>query len=161
MKFGKYKILALILGLSMSFGFIACSQAEENTNDSSTEATEQAAPATETEGQEVQQQGPTAKNLNADQFEEMTKDSGVVILDVRTPQEYNSGHISGAVNMDYYSDFGSSINGLDKSKTYLIYCRSGGRSSGAMQQMKAAGFTTLYNLQGGMMGWQSQGKEVE
>ena len=52
-----------------------------------------------------------------------------VIIDVRTPEEYASGHIEKAINLDYYSEtFKDELNKLDKNKTYLIYCRSGRRS---------------------------------
>ncbi len=102
-----------------------------------------------------------AKVITADEFEQLARDTNNVLIDVRTPEEFNSGHIEGARNMNIYGTFESDIQNLDKAKTYLIYCRSGGRSNSAMQMMKEAGFTTLYDLRGGIGAWQSSGKPVK
>ena len=73
----------------------------------------------------------------------------VIILDVRTDQEYKSSHLKGAINIDFYQpDFKSQISKLDKTKTYLIYCRSGNRSGQTLNIMKNLGFTNLENLGG-------------
>jgi len=70
-----------------------------------------------------------------------------VVLDVRTSGEYVSGHIKQAVNMDYYStSFQTSLDALDKKKTYLVYCGSGTRSGKAVDIMKTQGFMKVYNL---------------
>lgn len=75
-----------------------------------------------------------------------------VILDVRTPAEYASGKIEGAINLDIYAaTFASDINKLDKNKTYFVYCRSGNRSGQACSIMAKQGFEKLYNLSGGIM----------
>lgn len=85
-------------------------------------------------------------------------DPKFVILDVRTPQEYQSGHIAGAVNIDFYaSDFPKQLNALDKSKTYVVYCRSGHRSGQAVSLMKQLGFTHIYDIQGGLSTWMRKG----
>jgi rhodanese-related sulfurtransferase len=82
------------------------------------------------------------------------KEKHVVILDVRTPGEFNSGYIPGAINIDIYAaDFQSRVQKLDKSKTYLVYCRSGARSSNAGNFMVTNGFKQVHNLKGGMMAW--------
>ncbi|MBA4302657.1 MAG: rhodanese-like domain-containing protein [Sphingobacteriaceae bacterium] len=97
-----------------------------------------------------------AKLQNVDQkvFETKMKAKNVVILDVRTPGEFKSGYIPGAINIDIYAaDFQTQVQKLDKSKTYLVYCRSGARSSNAGNLMVTNGFKEVYNLQGGMMGW--------
>jgi rhodanese-related sulfurtransferase len=87
--------------------------------------------------------------------------AGFVILDVRTPQEYADGHLSGAINVDYSaSDFRDAINHLDKSKTYLVYCRTGVRSAAASQIMAELGFKDIYNMTGGITDWQAQGLPV-
>jgi rhodanese-related sulfurtransferase len=79
-----------------------------------------------------------------------------VILDVRTPQEFASGYIAGAVNLDFKSaDFPARLDELDKSKTYLVYCRTGGRSAKAMAMMKEKGFQRVYNLRGGITRWKA------
>ena len=62
--------------------------------------------------------------------------------------------IENAIEIDYKSsDFESKIAKLDKSKSYLVYCRSGGRSVGASEKMIAAGFTEVTNMEGGYMAW--------
>ncbi len=77
-----------------------------------------------------------------------------IILDVRTPQEYSSGHLENAVNSDYYSStFQDSLAALDKDKVYLVYCRSGNRSQKAINIMEELGFNTVYNMLGGIVKW--------
>ena len=79
-----------------------------------------------------------------------------VIIDVRTPQEFAEERIEGAINLDYYADtFEDELNKLDKTKTYVIYCRSGGRSGNALALMEELGFSEVYNVQGGIINWKS------
>jgi rhodanese-related sulfurtransferase len=81
-----------------------------------------------------------------------------VILDVRTPREFAGGHIEGAVNLDYNAPtFKEDLNGLDKTKMYLVYCRTGRRSRGAFDMMKALEFQEVYHMLGGIVGWTSEG----
>jgi rhodanese-related sulfurtransferase len=80
-----------------------------------------------------------------------------VILDVRTPKEFASGHIKGAINLDYYAEtFQEDLDGLDKTKTYLVYCRSGSRSSKAFNLMKELGFQSIYVMEGGIKRWNAE-----
>lgn len=73
----------------------------------------------------------------------------VVVLDVRTPEEYADGHIEGSLNIDVNNkDFAKKITALNKDDTYKIYCRSGRRSGKALDQMKSMGFKDLENLGG-------------
>ena len=81
-----------------------------------------------------------------------------VIIDVRTPEEYASGHIEKAINLDYYSEtFADELDKLDKDKTYLIYCRSANRSGKALDMMAELGFAEVYNMLGGMAQWEAVG----
>jgi len=81
-------------------------------------------------------------------------DKRFVILDVRTPVEFKAGHIKGAVLLDYYdSDFVQKLKRLDRAKTYLLYCRSGSRSSRTLHLIKDMGFTSIYHLQKGILSW--------
>lgn len=84
-----------------------------------------------------------------------------VIIDVRTADEFESGYIKGAVNMDIHggADFIASIQSLDKSKSYFVYCRSGARSGQACQLMSQMGFSAVYNLEGGVLAWQGDLEE--
>jgi rhodanese-related sulfurtransferase len=88
-------------------------------------------------------------------------DGGFVVLDVRTPQEFESGHLGGAVNVDYYSgDFRERIGGMDRSKTYLIYCRTGVRGAEAAGLMGDMGFNATHNVRGGIESWKAAGFQV-
>ena len=83
---------------------------------------------------------------------------GFVIIDVRTADEYNAGHLEGAINIDFYaSDFASQLDMLDKSKVYLLYCRSANRSHQALEIMEGLGFTEAYNMTGGIDAWKGAG----
>lgn len=84
-----------------------------------------------------------------------------VILDVRTEQEFESGYIKGALNMDIHggADFLASIDAQDKSKSYFVYCRSGARSGQACQLMSQMGFSAVYNLEGGVLAWEGDLEE--
>ncbi len=83
-----------------------------------------------------------------------------VLLDVRTPTEFQSGHLEGAENVDYQSNFKVEIENLDKGKTYLLYCKSGIRSANAMQVMRHFGFNEVYNMLGGITYWADEGLPV-
>lgn len=74
-------------------------------------------------------------------------DPAFVILDVRTPSEYNPRHIKNAVNVDFYSGaFAANVGQLDKYKCYLVYCASGNRSGQASTIMQGLGFAQIYNM---------------
>lgn len=80
------------------------------------------------------------------------------IIDVRTPDEFASGCVQNAKNIDVKSsDFLSKISTLDKEEFYLVYCRSGVRSAQAAEQMRKAGFTNIIELQGGISNWEESG----
>lgn len=80
------------------------------------------------------------------------------ILDVRTPDEFGSQHIENATNVDWNSkDFATKVATFDKSKPVFVYCLSGGRSKKAAQKLQELGFTTIYELDGGIMKWNAQG----
>lgn len=90
----------------------------------------------------------------------MSKES-VCILDVRTPEERVLGYIEGSKNINFYGkDFRSEIEKLNRSKNYVVYCASGGRSSKTIQMMKEIGFTNCYNLSGGFGEWEKSGMKI-
>jgi phage shock protein E len=71
----------------------------------------------------------------------------LVILDVRTPEEYQEIHVKGSQNIDWkQADFKDRVLQLDKSASYKVYCRSGNRSGQAMELMKSLGFQDVENL---------------
>jgi len=79
-------------------------------------------------------------------------DEGARLIDVRTPQEYKSGHIQGARNIPLGEISSRTADVGAKDKPVVVYCRSGMRSSQAKSALEAAGFTEVYNL-GGMSRW--------
>lgn len=83
---------------------------------------------------------------------------GSIIIDVRTPEEYNSGHLVNAelLNIREPQVFMEGISALDKTKSYFVYCRSGARSAQACQLLKHQGIENCYNLLGGILEWQGQ-----
>jgi rhodanese-related sulfurtransferase len=100
-------------------------------------------------------------NLGAQEFQAKTQESGVITLDVRTPGEFVSGHLVNALNIDVESgQFDAEIAKLDKSATYAVYCRSGRRSQVAIDRMKDAGFTNLFNLNAGVQEWAAAGLQL-
>ena len=83
------------------------------------------------------------------------------IIDVRTPQEFDEGHIENAIMIDFYAeDFREKIGRLDKEKAYFVYCRSGNRSGQAVDIMRELGFQEVYNLSAGIREWTGQGFPV-
>ena len=96
-----------------------------------------------------------------DLIEDNKGNADFVILDVRRDSEYREGHLENALNLDYYaSSFADELDKLDKDKSYLVYCRSGSRSSGAARMMEELGFKKVYNMLGGITDWQDEGFSV-
>ena len=96
-----------------------------------------------------------------EKFYEMVKNSknnpNFVIIDFRTEEEYRSGYIEGAVNINFYAtNLKEILQNLDKEKIYLIYCRSGNRSGKALNIMKDLGFKEVYNCEGGILQWKAK-----
>ena len=103
-------------------------------------------------------QGQTAtaiKTIDVNTFAAKLKaNENPQLLDVRTPEEYSSGHIGNAVNINWNGDdFNAKVNKFDKSKPIFVYCKVGGRSSDAAARLAELGFTEIYNLDGGIMKW--------
>ena len=85
-------------------------------------------------------------------------DHPFIIIDLRTEGEYAGGFIEGAINYNYYgAGFDDTLAKLDKSKEYLIYCASGGRSGGAFSKMETLEFEMVYNMLGGANAWKAAG----
>lgn len=82
----------------------------------------------------------------------------VLLLDVRTPEEFKNGHIEGAMNIDWYdSSFAEKAGTLDRSREVLVYCMSGRRSAAAAEKLHSIGFSTVVNLKGGILQWRAAG----
>ena len=94
--------------------------------------------------------------------EDLSKlNSDILLVDVRTPQEFASGHLENAINIDFKSDhFKEEIGKLDRDKEVYVYCRSGGRSAGSAKVMQGMGFKKIYDLKGGILQWQKEDFKV-
>ena len=100
----------------------------------------------------------SATDLSVTEFSSKITESGVVTLDVRTPGEFAEGYIEGARLIDFQSgNFENEIATLDKNATYAVYCRSGNRSGQAVKVMKDAGFSKVFNMNGGVIEWANAG----
>jgi len=87
---------------------------------------------------------PPSNKSTYDQFDKLRQEKNNVVLDVRTAQEFNQGHVPGAVNVDISDpQFKTKIAALDKSKTYLVHCAKGVRSARATKIMAPLGFTDI------------------
>lgn len=93
----------------------------------------------------------SVKNVGVPEFSELMSEKNVVLLDVRSPREFVSGKIDGAINLPL-NKISSEIGKLDKSKKYLVYCRSGARSRRAASFLAKNGFE-VYNLSRGYLSW--------
>ena len=102
------------------------------------------------------------KNLGSREAYEKIKEGNTLVIDVRKEEEYRTGHIAGSFNVNVSSpNFSQKISALDKEKEYLVYCRSGGRSSLAQKVMTNLGFKKVCNLAGGIESWERSGLLVE
>jgi rhodanese-related sulfurtransferase len=115
-----------------------------------------------TEPNTTESQTQVIKNITPDEahvlIQKNKDNSNLVILDVRTQEEFADEHIENAVNLDYYSQtFRDDLNKLDKNKTYVIHCRSGGRSTKTLDMMEELGFIEVYNMMGGIVEWKEKG----
>lgn len=94
------------------------------------------------------------QNIGAAEFNLLINKEKTIVIDVRTPQEFYSGHIKDATNIDFYEgDFIDKLKMVRKDLPILVYCRSGGRSSSSARKMEQLGFTRVYNLVGGIGAW--------
>jgi thioredoxin len=106
--------------------------------------------------------GQTSKNItdiDPKSFsEKITATPNAQIIDVRTPQEFASGHIDNAVNIDWLGDnFVANVEKLDKTKPVFVYCKTSNRSPQAAKKLEELGFATIYNMQGGLLKWDAEG----
>ncbi|MCX6171880.1 MAG: thioredoxin domain-containing protein [Flavobacterium sp.] len=103
-------------------------------------------------------QGQQSKNIQTVDVktfaEKLKSNKNPQLLDVRTPEEFNSEHIENATNVNWNSDdFLTKSENYDKSKPIFVYCKVGGRSSQAASKLAELGFREIYNLEGGIMKW--------
>ena len=103
----------------------------------------------------------SGQSLDAQAFADLAAADAVVVLDVRTPEEFAAGHLAAAVNLDVSApDFATRAAELDPGVTYAVYCRSGNRSQTAMTMLRDAGVASLADLAGGIDAWIQAGRAV-
>lgn len=108
-----------------------------------------------------QAQSAQIKRIGNQELQQILESKEVHLIDVRTPNEYNQGHLMNATLIDFMqSDFKEKISKLDKSKPIIVYCAVGGRSQQSLSILESAGFTEIYDLKRGIRGWLSEGLPV-
>lgn len=106
-------------------------------------------------------QPPKVNHVDADGAQKLLQAGNVLVLDVRTSYEFGDGHLDGAKNVDFSADdFEQKLAALEREKTVLVHCASGGRSSQALPVLLKLGFKAIYHLDGGISAWQDAGKPV-
>ena len=94
--------------------------------------------------------------ISPEDLNKVNKD--IILIDVRTPGEYASGHVENSVNIDFRaSNFKELIGELDKNQDVYVYCKVGGRSGSAARMMEDMGFKKVYDLKGGIIAWEKEG----
>ncbi len=101
------------------------------------------------------QQADSIKVLNATDYKTQVVNNDVQLVDVRTAAEFSQGALDNALNIDFFQkeNFRSKMEKLDKEKPVYLYCRSGARSNKAATLLDKMGFTKIYDLKGGYLGW--------
>ena len=93
--------------------------------------------------------------LSYDDFKNQINNDNVLLFDIRTMDEFNSGHLKGSINIDFYEEklFDKFFKKVNKSKPIYIYCRSGNRSKKSSEKLKNLGFFKVFDLEGGYKNW--------
>lgn len=105
--------------------------------------------------------GTESSSIEAPEFARTLSEPDTVLVDVRTPAEFERGHVEGARNINVEGeDFEERIETLDPDGAYALYCRDGRRSSRAMRLMAEHGLDHVYELEGGMQAWSAYGGAV-
>jgi phage shock protein E len=103
------------------------------------------------------------KNVTPDEAEKLIAESkGLIVLDVRSPEEFQEGHIKGAVNVNIADDdFEKKVKALDQTKPVLVHCEAGGRSARALDELEGkVKFPQMYHLKSGFRGWKNARKPI-
>ena len=153
--------------LKLTFGyfiismiFFSCAGEATSTSDESNKQTQEIAPEKKVRVIEDENSLVNKVIIVADpyEFKERIEEGDVQLVDVRTPDEFNSGHIGDALNIDYLEPgFEERMSRLDKEQVLYIYCQSGNRSGKASLVLKKLGFNKIYDLEGGYGKWEELG----
>jgi phage shock protein E len=146
MQMRRFAPLALVGALVITPALAACGGSTESATAAAAAPTAAA----------VQPDAPV--RVGVPEWMQAAQSPGTVIIDVRTPEEFNAGHVQGALNIPVeYADFTQKVSALDPGTTYAIYCRSGNRSAVATAEMGAMGFKHLYDLGAGFVDLEAAG----
>jgi rhodanese-related sulfurtransferase len=105
--------------------------------------------------------GQSYESLPPAEYKKQLQIKKGILIDVRTPEEFSSGRIPGAMNIDYTAeDFVKRIQKLEHSRHFFVYCLAGSRSAFAAEEMAKLGFSSVYHLQGGITRWQKEGFDI-
>ncbi|WP_299209039.1 rhodanese-like domain-containing protein [uncultured Dokdonia sp.] len=105
---------------------------------------------------------PRVEIISVQEMKEVLKEESVQLIDVRTRNEYATNHIKNAKNIVYQGDdWEAQVANLDKAKPVYVYCQKGGRSAKCASLLEKAGFEKVYDLNGGISQWISEGNSVE
>ena len=93
--------------------------------------------------------------ISAKDFNKMIKnDKSAIVIDVRTPEEFNNGHLRNSLNVNWFDEnFDENLKIFNKDLPVFVYCLSGGRSSKANEKIQSLGFKNVYELDGGILEW--------
>lgn len=144
------RVLAVGAALVAAVALAGCSSGTDAAGASGTDAGTGAAP-----GGATTAASGTAVHLSGSDFTARIGVDGTVLIDVRTPDEYATGHIAGAALVDYEAaGFVAGVQALaDPTTPVALYCRSGNRSGQALADLVAAGYTDVADLDGGISAW--------
>ena len=132
----KIKIMRILIGLFILLG-VACNDVNSQTSG-------------------------TIEKLPPNEYQKRLVDKNIQFIDIRTPEEYKEGYITGAKNINYYdADFKDQMSKLNKNEPVYIYCRSGGRSGKAANILSEMGFKKVVDLQGGINSWNNSNLKLE
>ena len=135
----KTLFIYLIALLLTSGGLLSCDQKGKGTSDKASEITQ--------------------AKVSLISPEKLNEELGSIqLIDVRTPEEFEEGHLENSRNMNYYDDdFKQQLSVLDKNQKVYVYCKKGGRSANAAELLSEMGFTEIYDLEGGIDNWKDKG----
>ena len=103
----------------------------------------------------------TPARLDPAAFQVRAQQDKVLLIDVRTPEEYAKGHLAGSRNIDWLDNgFMAVVGKLDHKAPVLLYCAVGGRSEEAAAALRKAGFTDVHDMEGGINAWKAQGLPI-
>ena len=106
----------------------------------------------------LEEKGIKIENIKAIVATRMLQENpNITVLDIRTPEEFTTGHISKAINIDYKaSNFESELKKLDRNQSILMHCRSGRRSGLALETFRKLGFQHIVHIDDGILGWREE-----